>query len=110
MKGELNYNTSKDYKHLKELLDAGIVVVGFTTYDWNERRKDDKDYTPMITTDVCIIRLLDKGNHYERYDCSVRGNGYGDYYVRDSKFSFEDYCDALQLQYIEPTKLRPIID
>ena len=60
MKGELNYITSKDYKHLKELLDSGIVVVGFTTYDFNRFGKDEPDYKPMIVTDVCLIRLIDK--------------------------------------------------
>lgn len=105
MGGEKNYNTSKDYKKLKELLDSGIVVVGFTTYDFFHHRKRESDYHPMIVTDVCLIRLLDKGTQYERYDCGVRGTGFGDYWVRDDGFSFEDYCNKLQLQFIPPTKL-----
>ena len=104
MKGEQNYTTSRDYKHLKELLDSGIVVVGFTTYDFNERSKGEPDYHPMPVTDVCLIRFLDKGTRYERYECSVRGHVFGDYWPQLHKFSFEEYCDAMQLQYIPPTK------
>ena len=111
MKAVQNYITSKDYKHLKELLDSGIVVVGFTTYDFNRFRKAEPDYNPIIVTDVCLIRLINKGTQYERYDCSVRGTGFGDYWTVDSsKYSFEEYCEHLQLQYIEPTKLQPIND
>ena len=108
MKGEQNYITSKDYKHLKGLLDAGIVVVGFTTYDFDRFHKGEPGYKPMIVTDVCLIRLIDKGTQYERYDCSVRGHGFGDCWTGDSAvYSFDEYCEHLQLQYIEPTNLRP---
>ena len=101
MKG---YKTSKDFKHLKELLDAGKEVVCFITYDFNERHKGEKDYKPIITTDVCMARLADKGSKYENYHLSCRGTGFITYWTRDFdyKYTFEELCEAQNVEYIEP--------
>lgn len=40
------YKTSRDYKRLKELLDAGNEVVCFFTHDWEESMRMAKDYKP----------------------------------------------------------------
>lgn len=92
-----SYNTSRDYKHLKELLDNGTVVVGFTTYDFDRYNKD-KNHKPMMTTDVLLI-----SKHQGCYMTYVRGLGYGDYDPKYHKFSFEAFCESLKLEYIEPT-------
>ena len=93
-----SYNTSRDYKHLKELLDNGAVVVGFTTYDFDQFNKDP-NHIPIITTDVlCAFK------NQNIYMFSVRGQGYGDYDPAYHKFSFEAFCESLRLEYIEPTK------
>ncbi len=93
-----SYNTSRDYKHLKELLDNGAIVVGFTTYDFDRDNKD-KSHKPMMTTDVLLLR-----KYQGRYMTGVRGLGYGDYDPEYHQFSFEHFCKLLKLEYIEPTK------
>ena len=100
MKG---YKTSKDYTHLRELLDQGKEIVCFVTYNFNRFHPDQE---PMMVTDVCMARLLSPDNEkYRRYSFSVRGHGYGDYWVDMDKdrFTFEEYCEADELEYIEPT-------
>ena len=100
----IDYKTSRDYTHLKELLDEGKTVVGFTTYDFNRYNKGGKDYKPFIVTDVCEVKLFgsDKDDRY--YSFSVRGQGYGEYEPNYHKFSFEDFCKRLDFEYIEPNK------
>lgn len=95
----IDYKTSKDYKHLKELLEEGHHVVCFVTYDFNYLEKDSKDYTPLVTTDVCVARYYDKS---KSYDFSVRGLGYGDYNPAFHKFTFEKLCESLKIEFIEP--------
>lgn len=100
------YNTSRDYKRLKELLDEGYEVVGFTTYDFNRYHKNEPDYKPMMTTDVCYAKLFSKGTEYERYSFGVRGQGYGDYEPNYHKFSFDEFCEqCLNFEYIDPFKI-----
>ena len=80
------------------MLDNGAVVVGFTTYDFDKFNKDP-NHTPMMTTDVlCAMK------YQNRYMFNVRGQGYGDYDPTYHKFSFEDFCESLMFEYIEPTK------
>lgn len=102
---QICYKTSRDYTHLKELLDAGVEVIGFTTYDFEYFRASEPDHKPMMTTDVCRARLLYKGTPNEAYTFGVRGNGYGDYWPNTMKFSFESFCEALDFEYIEPDKV-----
>ena len=101
MKG---YKTSKDFKHLKELLDAGKEVVCFITYDFNEHNKEKPDYEPIITTDVCTAKVLSKGTEYEQYTISCRGTGFLNYWKHgfDYKYTFEELCEAQNVEYIEP--------
>ena len=95
---KLIYKISKDYKHLRELLDAGHEIVCFTTYDFFKYDRYD-NHQPYMVTDVCTARKLDTGE----YSFGVRGHGYGDYDPGYHKFSFEDFCkNALKLEYIEP--------
>ena len=42
------YSTSKDYAHLKELLDKGLFVVAFINYDAGSER--------YLFQDVCLER------------------------------------------------------
>lgn len=99
------YKTSKDYKRLKELLDNGYEVVCFTTYDFNQRHKGEKDYKPIIVTDVCRARFI-KGStpSYDKYVICARGICYRDYYTEEGfeGFSFEEACEADQIEFIEP--------
>lgn len=86
MKG---YKTSKDYKHLKELLDNGYQVVCFCTYDVN------KGY---YVTDVCKATCYDG-----RYQISARGIEYGAYWPKMHRYkSFEDMCENRNIEFIEP--------
>lgn len=96
------YETSKDYTHLKELLDNGIEVIGFTTYNfW----RNTDSHKVMMVSDVCRAKLLYKGTPNESYTFGVRGNGYGDYCPNIMKCSFEKFCEALDFEYIEPNKI-----
>ena len=104
MKG---YKTSKDYKHLIELLNNGVEVVCFYTYDWNGHHKDQPDYAPSLVTDVCTAKLLNKGGQYEHYIISCRGTGFLDYWTRDMpyNYTFEELLEARDIEYIEPDNL-----
>ncbi len=85
MKG---YKTSKDYKRLKELLDAGYEVVCFTTYDFG-----DGDYV----TDICKAI-----NYGDRYQISARGIEYTSYWPGMYRFSsFEDACKNSDIEFID---------
>lgn len=98
------YKTSRDYKRLKELLDKGYVIVGFTTYDFNKWRVGKEQYEPMMTTDVCEAKLAGKGTNYERYCFGVRGVSFGEYWP-ECKIPFEIWCaKALDFEFIEPTE------
>lgn len=101
---KIEYKTSRDYKHLKELLDAGKDVVGFVTYDFHSRHRYEPDYKPLVVTDVCLFRLRDKGKEKcERYSFGVRGMCYDELYADDYDYDFEESCKGLQVEYIEPT-------
>lgn len=96
-----NYKTSKDYRRLKELLDAGYSVVCFTTYDWLYHEMEP--HTPMMTTDVCMARLLDKDNKYAHYNISCRGTCYLVYWLHDTnRTTFEEECELQNIEFIEP--------
>ena len=97
----INYHTSKDYKHLKELLDSDKNVICYVTYDFNHGREKE----PWWVTDVCRAHVESKNNpQYIRYCFSVRGCSFGDYWPSMDKFTFEEFCDSLKLEYIEPNK------
>ncbi|MBO4498785.1 MAG: hypothetical protein J5732_00835 [Bacteroidaceae bacterium] len=101
------YKTSKNYKHLIELLDKGIEVICFYTYIWNEHNKNKPDYEPIIVTDVCMAKLLNKNTLYEHYNISCRGTGFLDYWTKDMPYdyTFEELLEARGIEYIEPDNL-----
>lgn len=96
------YKTSKDYTHLKDLLDQGKEVVCFVTWNFNIWRKEEE---PLWVTDVCIGKVLSPDSpEYKHYSFSSRGQGFGDYWPSLHKFKFEDECESLKLEYIEPNE------
>lgn len=104
MKQKLCYKTSRDMKRLKELLDAGYEVVCFYTYDFNAHHKGEKDYEPIMTTDVCYARYNEDGR-YSSYTIGCRGTGFFEYWTQDFgyKYSFVELLEAHDIQFIEPT-------
>lgn len=103
---KIGYETSRDYKHLKELLDEGKDVIGFVTYDFHSRFRNEPDYKPFVVTDVCCFRLLNKGKEgCERYSFGVRGCCYDEFFTDDCDFDFEKACKDLLVEYIEPKRL-----
>lgn len=103
---KVNYKTSRDMKRLKELLDLGYEVVCFYTYDWNRPRMDEKpeDHEPIMATDVCVARLMEKGGKYEQYVLSCRGTQFMNYWTKDMpyEYSFIELLEAHDIQFIEP--------
>lgn len=90
MKRVICYKTSRDYKRLKALLEAGYEVVCFTTYDWGSGYE---------VTDVCRARF-----DGERYQISARGIEYCCYWAGMHRYkSFEDACEQSKIEFIEPT-------
>lgn len=89
------YKTSKDYKHLKVLLDKGLKVVSFITYDANAHENYNK---PLMVTDICWA-YMDSGWYY----ISARGISYCTYWSEMHRYkSFEDMCDRNNIEFIEP--------
>lgn len=103
MTRQICYKTSRDMKRLKELLDQGLDVVCFYTYDWNRYNEGKPDYQPMPTTDVCIARFQEAGE-YSRYTIGCRGAGFLDYwlYGMNYNYSFLELLEARDIQFIEP--------
>ena len=102
MKKPLCYNTSRDYKRLKELLDKGYEVVCFVTYDYNENQKGREDYFEIITTDICYARA--DTCEREMYHVTARGIEYASYWSDMCRYkSFEEMCEAQNIEFIEPT-------
>ena len=93
-----DYKTSKDYTHLRELLDQGKEVVCFVTYNFNRWHPEEE---PMMVTDVCKAKLLNENSpEYRHYSFGARGIGYGDYYPYDDEFTFDEFCYEKYLDYI----------
>jgi len=83
------YKTSKDYKHLKELLDNGYQVVGFCAYNFNGG---------YHATDVCRATC-----YHGMYQIVARGIEYCCYWPEMAKYkSFEDMCEKNYIEFIEP--------
>lgn len=95
-----NYKTSKDYSHLKQLLDAGQEIVCFTTYDWDHIHEDDPNHVPIIACDVCCA-CYNSG----RYVFAVRGHEYDAYYPERRRYSsFEQMCQENNIEFLDPGK------
>ena len=87
MKG---YQTSKDYKRLKELLDKGYDIVCWADYE---------RYDGHVCRDICHARKMD-----DTYIISARGIEYGSYWDgRIAYDSFEEMCEDNHIEFIEPT-------
>lgn len=84
------YSTSKDYAHLKELLDKGLFVVAFINYDAGSER--------YLFQDVC---LASKKNG--SYEFNSRGMCYLSI-DPDLDYPFEEMCEANGVEYVEPIK------
>ena len=104
------YKTSKDYKHLIELLNKGVEVVCFYTYDWSMPRPEEKqeNYEPMMVTDVCTAKLMNEGSKYEQYVISCRGTQFISYWIHDFPYTytFEELLKARDIEYIEPDNIQ----
>ena len=86
------YKTSRNYKHLKELLDGNIEVVCFINYDISPQIK-------YVFQDLCIARRIN-----QCYQFDARGICYASWYA-DFKFTFEELCEARGVEFIEPTNI-----
>jgi hypothetical protein len=96
------YITSKDYTHLRELMDQGKEVICFVRWNFNIWNKDEE---PIFVTDVCIGKASCKDSpEHKHYSFSSRGHGFGDYWPSLHKFTFEELCEKLELEYIEPNE------
>ncbi len=95
-----NYKTSKDYPHLKQLLDAGQEIVCYTTYVFGHEDKDDPNHFPVMACDVCRARKIEPTG---RYVFSVRGLEYDAYCPGTSRYSsFEEMCQENNIEFLDP--------
>lgn len=86
------YKTSRDYKHLKELLDNNINVVCFVNYDVSPQTK-------YVFQDLCIA-----SRQNQCYQFDARGICYATWYA-DFTYTFEDLCELYGVEFIEPTNI-----
>ena len=84
------YSTSKDYAHLKELLDKGLFVVAFINYDAGSER--------YLFQDVCLA-----SKKMRSYEFNSRGMRYLSI-DPDLDYPFEEMCEANGVEYVEPIK------
>ena len=98
------YKTSKDYKRLKELVESGIDVVCFVTWDFDCLNREEHE--PMWVTDVCYCRYHNCENpEYIRYSFTSRGMCFCDYWPSmDEGETFEQFCESNRIEFIEPTE------
>lgn len=85
------YSTSKDYAHLKELLDKGLFVVAFINYDAGSER--------YLFQDVCLAQ-----KKMESYEFNSRGICYLSI-DSDLDFPFNEMCKKYGVEYVEPNKV-----
>lgn len=86
------YQTSKDYKHLKELLDKGFKVVCFVDVGISEKWEYVFQH----------IALAYKSNLC--YEVSSPGITYIFWYEK-LPITFEQICEENNVEYIEPNKI-----
>ena len=107
-----NYQVSKDYKYLAQLLREGKHVVCFVTWDFNLGREKE----PMWVTDVCDARYTacEEDEQYSGFRVGCRGTmfieamGYHLKYVRGAEnMTLDEYfaheCECHKLEFIVPT-------
>ena len=85
------YKTSKDYAHLKELLDAGHYVVCFIHYA--------PQGTKYEFQDICIANKRKDG-----YEFCARGIGYLSIYEEWGD-KFNELCEDSGVEFVEPTNI-----
>lgn len=85
------YSTSKDYAHLKELLDKGLYVVAFINYDTGTKK--------YFFQDVCLA-----SKRIGSYEFNSRGICYLSI-DPELDYPFAEICEANGVEYIEPNKL-----
>jgi len=97
-----NYKTSKDYTHLKALLDAGQEIVCFTTFALGNKRKDDPNHFPFMVCDVCRAHKVEASG---RYVISSRDFEYAVYHPSMYCYSsFEHMCQEHNIEFLDPDK------
>lgn len=85
------YKTSKDYAHLKELLDAGYYVICFIHYD--------PQGTHYEFQDICIANKRKDG-----YEFCARGIGYLSIY-EECGDKFNELCEDSGVEFVNPTNV-----
>lgn len=88
------YKWSRDYKRLKELLDAGYEVVCMADYKYTDGTKD---------RDICRARkIVSSKPEYTRYYVSARGITYlGHSIWREKQRSFGEWCNKINLKFMD---------
>ena len=86
------YKTSKNYKHLKELLDGNINVVCFVNYDISPQTK-------YLFQDICIANKRKDG-----YEFCARGIGYLSIYEEWGD-KFKELCEDSGVEFVNPTNI-----
>ena len=82
------YSTSKDYAHLKELLDKGLYVVAFINYDTGSES--------YLFQDVCLA-----SKKFGSYEFNSRGFCYLSI-DPELDYPFEEMCEANGVEFVEP--------
>lgn len=91
MKIKFPYKTSRDYRRLMNLLDAGNEIVCVVDY---------QSGSGITTRDICRGRKMGEGE-YATYSFSVRGIGYAETW----KGMVDDFifiCRSVNLEFIDP--------
>ena len=86
-----NYVISKDYTHLKELIDKGVTVICFVDVGISETWEYVFQH----------IALAYKNNLF--YEIASQGISYITWYD-ELPFTFEQLCEENNVEFIEPTK------
>lgn len=98
MKG---YKTIKDYKKLKELLLAGKEIVCFVTWNFHLHYNSE----PHMVTDICMAKYMDNENEdYKHFMIMSRGHVFLEHYPTLERVTFEEACEQLQVEFIEPNE------
>ena len=85
------YKTSKDYTHLKELLDTGHYVICFIHYA--------PQGTQYEFQDICIAN-----KRKDVYEFCARGIGYLSIYEEWGD-KFNELCDDSGVEFVSPTNV-----
>lgn len=89
-----NYQWSRDYKRLRELLDDGHEVVCIADYEYTDGTKD---------RDICRARkIVCSNSDFKRYTVAARGIIYVDFPHWQKEYnSFEESLKEANLEFID---------